>query len=345
MEHWRRASCYMIAIAMGFSAMVAESVGAQAETSPYFRIGTGGIAGTYFPIGSLIAQGLTEPGPNEICAPGTGCGVPNLLAVAQVSNGSISNINSLASGELEAALIQADAAFWAYQGSEIFESKGPVSDLRAIGALYPESLHIVVRRDSSIRSVRDLRGKRVSLDEPGSGTLIDSRILLEAYGLSENEIQPEYIKPALSAKKMTAGTLDAFLIFAGYPAPSIQRLSAEIEVMLLPVTGPEVVKISRQNGFLRQGEIPEGVYSRVENTPTLEVMALLVVRADVSEDLIFKVTRSLWSPRTVGLLHGGHPKGRDIRLETATKGVTIPFHPGAARFYRAAGIRLNEQMK
>jgi uncharacterized protein len=338
MVAWLRNIHLLAAAGVCFSIFAADCVGAAPNSNPYFRIGTGGVAGTYFPIGSLIARGLTMPESSESCDPDTACGVADILAVAQISNGSVSNINSLASGELEAALVQADTAFWAYKGAEIFKPKGQLPSLRAIAALYPESLHIVVRRDSGIRSIRDLRGKRVSLDEPGSGTLIDSRILLAAHGLSENEIKPEYIKPALSAKKMIDGTLDAFLIFAGFPAPSIRKLSAEIDISLLPVMSSEIDKMSNENGFLKPSEIPQGVYSRIGRTPTLEVMALFVVRADASEDLVFEVTRSLWSQRTARLLQDGHPKGRFIRLETALSGVTIPFHPGAAKFYRDVGL-------
>ncbi len=343
MNGWLRYVYFAAVIGTFCSATVSNVSGASPETDSFFRIGTGGIGGTYFQIGSLIARGLTKPNSDERCEPGKHCGIPGIVAVAQISNGSISNINSLAVGELDAALVQADTAYWAQQGTEVFESSGRVSNLRAIAALYPESLHVVVRRDSGIQSVRDLRGKRVSLDEPGSGTLIDSRILLKAFGLTERDLKPEYIKPNLSAEKMAAGKLDAFLIFAGYPTPTIRDLTTSIAISLLPVSGREVENVTRNNGFLRKGLIPKGTYHLAGDIPTLQVMALLVVSTDSSEDLIEEVTRSLWSERTTQLLKSGHPKGRLIRLGSAFSGVSIPFHPGTIRFYRDIGLNPDDR--
>ena len=122
--------------------------------------------------------------------------MPGLVAIAQSSNGSVANVDAIRSGELESGFVQSDIAYWAYTGTGIFEGQGKVENLRAIASLYPESIHIVARKGAGIATVRDLKGKRVSLDEPGSGTLVDARIILEAFGLSEADLQAEYIKPS-----------------------------------------------------------------------------------------------------------------------------------------------------
>lgn len=316
------------------------SVGWAAESGPraFFRIGTGGAEGTYFPIGSLIAEGLTPSQSAADCASITPCGVPGLVAVAQTSNGSVSNVRSVAAGELEAALVQADVATWAYQGKEMFGDDPRLMGLRAVASLYPESLHIVVRRDLAIHSVAGLRGLRISLDEPGSGTLVESRIVLAAYGLAEADVHPEFVKPGLAGARMLDGHLDGFMVMAGYPADSVKQLLGRTAIDLVPIE-PGVAEVIRAgNPFLRAATIPAGTYDGVGAVPTLEVMAQLLVDASLSDAWVYAITRALWGDRVQRLLHNGHPKGRLIVLEHALDGLAIPLHPGAARFYREAGL-------
>ena len=150
----------------------------QAQDMRFFRIGTGGVTGTYYPIGGLIADIISNPPGARPCDKGGSCGVPGLVAIAQSSNGSVANVDAIHSGALESGFAQSDIAHWAYTGTGIYEGQGKVENLRVIANLYPESFHIVAHDESHIRSVHDLVGKRVSLDEPGSGTLVDARIIL-----------------------------------------------------------------------------------------------------------------------------------------------------------------------
>src|SRR5919109_540390 len=175
---------------------------APAQEMRFFRIGTGGVAGTYYPIGGLIADIISNPPGARPCERGGSCGVPGLVAIAQSSNGAVANVDAIASGALESGFVQSDVAHWAYTGTGIYEGHGKVENLRAITNLYPESVHIVARKGAGIESVRDLEGKRVSLDEPGSGTLVDARVILDAYGLSEDGLQAEYIKPTVGLSEM-----------------------------------------------------------------------------------------------------------------------------------------------
>ncbi|MDX1513660.1 MAG: TAXI family TRAP transporter solute-binding subunit [Gammaproteobacteria bacterium] len=311
-------------------------VQAQSVSTPnelrLFRIGTGGPQGTYFPIGNLIAAALSGAGPD--CGAPARCGVPNLLAVAQLSNGSVSNVQAISAGVLEAGLVQADVAYWAYSGTGRFEGKPRHPNLRAVATLYHESVHIVVSLESGIRRIAELKGRRVSLDEPGSGTLVDARIVLEAAGLSERDLRPEYIKPQFAAEKLRRDRLDAFFIVAGYPTRSVAELANRGEARLLPID-PEIAdEVHRRYAFLVPSKIPNGVYGGIPETPTVSVAAQLLVSADLPDELVFEITRTLWSKRTATLLRQGHAKGREIRLESALDGIAIPLHPGAARFYR-----------
>lgn len=330
---------------MGFGAPAA------AEQLRILRLGTGGTSGTYFPIGSLIAQAVSDHGDAKDRV--SGPGVPGLLAVAQISNGSIANVNAMRRGHLDGALAQSDVVFWSYHGMAVFGSASRQDDLRVIAHLYPESLHLVASRESGITSIPELKGKRVSLDELGSGTLLDARVILEHYGLRESDLRSVYLKPHFAVQGIEQGTLDAFFVFAGYPVAAIERLAGSVGATLVPIRGEPVKRILEDHPYFSQGVIPSGTYGHgvipadtykgiSGDTPTLEVGAQLVIRADVDEELVYQITRSLWSESTRALLAGGHPKGGEVKLENALRGVSIPLHPGAARYYLEQGMSLPE---
>jgi TRAP transporter TAXI family solute receptor len=311
---------------------------AGAQEMRFFRIGTGGVAGTYYPIGGLIADIISSPPGARPCDKGGSCGVPGLVAIAQSSNGSVANVNAIKSGELESGFVQSDVAYWAYTGTGIFEGQGPVDNLRAIANLYPESIHVVARKDAGIASIADLAGKRVSLDEPGSGTLVDARIILEAYGLSEADIEPEYIKPSPAVAKMRDNQLDAFIIVAGYPTGSVVELASSVGAELVPVDGSEVESLLEQYQFFAPDLIPAGTYEGIGETETISVGAQWVVGAEVDDDLVYGITKALWHENARTLLDNGHAKGKSITVETALDGIGIPLHPGAERYYREIGL-------
>jgi len=311
---------------------------ALAQDMTFFRIGTGGPGGTYYPVAGVIAQAISNPPGARPCEKGGSCGGPGLVAVAQSSNGSVSNIKGIASGILESGFAQSDTVYWAYTGTGVFKGEKPVENLRAIANLYPESMHVVARKGSGIHSVRDLRGKRVSLDEPGSGTLIDARLILGAYGLAESDVKAEYIKPILAAEKIKAGTLDAFFIVAGHPVPSIVRLVAEAGAILVPVSGPEAKALVKKNRFLSRDIIPGDTYPGIGKISTVSVGAEWIVGASVDASLVYEITKTIWNEQSRKLLDGGHPKGKIIVIENALSGLGIPLHPGAERYYREAGL-------
>jgi uncharacterized protein len=317
---------------------VATTGPAAAQEMRFFRIGTGGVAGTYYPIAGLIADIISNPPGARPCEKGGSCGVPGLVAIAQSSNGAVANVDAIASGALESGFAQSDVAYWAYTGTGIYEGHGKVENLRAIANLYPESVHLVARVGSSIRSVRDLKGKRVSLDEPGSGTLVDARIILNAFGLSENDLTPTYVKPNEASAMMDEGQLDAFVIVAGYPTGSVTELCASAGCELVPIQGPEVDALVERYPFFSRDTIPAYTYPGVGPRQTISVGAQWLVGAEVDEDLVYGITKALWHENARKLLDDGHIKGRAITLETALDGIAIPLHPGAERYYREVGL-------
>ncbi|WP_084536960.1 TAXI family TRAP transporter solute-binding subunit [Azospirillum halopraeferens] len=311
---------------------------AAAQELRFFRIATGTTGGTYFPIGGLIANAISNPPGSRPCERGGSCGVPGLIAVAQATSGSVENIELLRTGGAEAALSQADVAFWAYTGTGIYEGRPPLDSLRSIGTLYTEAVHIVVRADSDIRTVADLRGKVVSVGEEGSGTLVDARVVLDAYGLGLGDLQPRHLKPGTAADRLARRDLDAFFIVGGFPVAAVTDVAARVPVRLLPVDGEVARRLLADQRFFIEGVIPADVYPGVPETPALSVGAEFVVRADRPEDLIHGVTRALWHDSTRRLLAEGHPKGSSLDPARAVANVSVPLHPGAERYYREAGL-------
>ncbi|KIT17871.1 TAXI family TRAP transporter solute-binding subunit [Jannaschia aquimarina] len=312
---------------------------ALAQAPQFFRIGTGGTAGTYYPIGGLIANAISNPPGSRPCEEGGSCGVPGLVASALSANGSVANVNAIAGGALESGFAQSDVATWAQTGTGIWEGRDAVEELRAIANLYPESIHLVASADAGIASVADLAGKRVSLDEPGSGTLVDARIILDAYGLSEEDIEPEYLKPNQAGERMRDGALDAFFFVGGFPAGGIAELASQHEITLVPIAGAEAEGIFEEYGFFAEDLIPAGTYEGVDaDTATISVGAQWITSANQPEELIYQITAALWNENTRKLLDAGHAKGAQITPETALDGIGIPLHPGAERFYLEAGL-------
>lgn len=312
---------------------------ALAQELTFFRIGTGSTGETAFPIGGLIANAVSNPPGSRECEKGGSCGVPGLIAVAQSTHGAVANIEGIAEGRLEAALAQADIAYWAFHGTGPYKGKGAVANLRSIATLYSDRIHLVTRADSGIAAVGDLKGKRVSLGEKGSGTLIEARNLLEAYGIPEAAAKVSYLKAGTAADQLVRGDLDAFVVVDGPPVPSVAELARLVDIRLVPIAGPEADKLRQSHPFLLEGEIPANTYKGVdEAVPTLDVPVVLLVGAEVPTELVYGITRALWHPSTQKLLSQGHPRGKLIKLETDAERLGIQLHAGAASYYFDAGL-------
>jgi hypothetical protein len=312
------------------------AVAAQ-ETVRYLRIGTGATGGSYYPVGTLLANVISNPPGSRPCERGGSCGVPGLIASAVATQGSVQNVEELALGRLDSALIQADIAFWAHRGSGIYEGKPPVASLRAVGALFPEMLHIIVRRDSGIVNVHGLRGKRIAVGEQGSGTLIHTRFVLEQHGFGIEELQPSYLAPGPATDAMRDGSLDGMFFVAGPPAGAVADLAAKIDIALVPVEGAMAAALRQRYPFFSAARFYDGTYRGVPDTPTVSVMTQWIVSGRLDPELVYGITRALWHPQSRDAIAKGHPLGRLIALETAVDAAVVPLHPGAERYYREIG--------
>jgi uncharacterized protein len=315
----------------------------SAQETQFFRIGAAATSGTFFEIGGVIASAISKPAGSPPCEHGGNCGVPGLVAVSQATQGSVENLRMIASGQIESGIAQSDVVGWAYAGTGIFAADGAMASLRAIASLFPESLQLVVHGESPIRTLADLKDRRVSLGQTGSGTLADARMVLAAGGLAEKDMTAEYLRPGVAAANIKEGTLDAFFLIGGVPVPAIRELAAAAPIRLIPIDDDVLSKMKESSSSYRRSMIPAGTYPGISaETPSIGFNALWVVSADASDDLVYAITKALWNEATQRLLDAHNPIGKQVRLEGALQGLTIPLHPGAKRFYREAGLLVED---
>ena len=326
-----------IGAVLALSALVAGGQAGAVEGERFIRIATGPIGGTYFPVGGLIAHAISSPPGSMPCDAGGSCGVPGLIAAAVASQGSIDNAAALAAGRVQLGLSQADVSRDAFNGQGAFAGKPPLTDLRSIANLFPESLHVVVRKESQIAGIGDLGGKRVALGEPDSGTFATAKTVLRGYRLTPKDMIASSEKLTRATGRLAAGEIDALFMVGGYPLEAIVRLADAVPIRLLPIEGKPADGILQADALLAASAIPAGTYAGPVETRTVGPRAQLLTSAAVDADLVFAITKALWHPRNRMIFDSGHPEGRNIRAAHATDGLLVPLHPGAARYYTESG--------
>lgn len=309
---------------LGAAALTAlAGAGPANAQAKFFRIGTGGTGGTYYPIGGIIANAISTPAVN---------------ASAVATNGSVANVNAIAGGSSESGFSQADVATWAHSGTGIWEGRPKIDELRAIANLYPETVHVVARKGLGAKSIADLKGKRISVDEPGSGSLVNAREILAMYGIRNNDYKAENLKPGPAIDKIKDGGLDAFFFTGGYPFGALTELAATHGFELLAIDGPQAVALKNRFGFFADDTIPDGVYKDIKGVKSVAVGAQWVTSSKIDDDLVYQVTKALWGDKARQALDAGHAKGKEIKQATALLGLGIPLHKGAEKFYKEAGL-------
>lgn len=327
-----------VTILVSGAAFTLDAGRARAQDIQFFRIGTGSTAGTYYPVGALIANAVSNPPGSRACKAGGSCGVPGLIAAAVATQGSVANIEAVASGRLESGLAQSDTINAALHGTGRFAARGAKANIRVVANLFPESLHLVVRKAAGIRGIAGLRGRRVSLDTPGSGTRAIAELVLGAFGIAGTSLAAWEVTPGRAVDLMLGDELDAFFLVAGYPTQAVAELARGGRVDLLSVAEPPVLRLLESHPYLALDTIPAGTYPGVDAVSTIGVGAQWVVRAELDDELVYRLTKALWHPNNRGVLDSGHAKARLIRIETALSGVSVPLHSGAERYYREVGL-------
>ena len=314
---------------------------AVAQDPTFFRIGTGSAGGTYFPIGGTIANGISSPPGARACDEGGQCGVPGLIAIAQSTTASVFNNTAVQNGELEAGLAAADVTRSMYLGEGKFEGK-PHPNLRIVANLYPEDLHLVLPEGQSIESLSDLEGKRVGIAQAGSGTQVAVEMMLAEWGVTRDNMDEAELNNSQSAERLADGQLDAYFYAAGWPVSAMVQLATTKGMELHSFTDEDLQKINGIIPAYIPSQIPAGVYEGIDyEVTTPAVSALLVVSSELSEELVYGITKAMWNDNTRKLLDNGHAKGKQITPDSALDGIAalgVPLHPGAEKFYKEAGL-------
>lgn len=281
----------------------------------FLSILTGGTQGTYYPLGGTFADLIT-----------TDTGVKT---TAEVSQASAANMTALAAGDGEIAFVQTDIAYYATQGTLMFEGQA-IDSVVALGALYPETVQLVTLADSGIKTFADLKGKKVSVGAPGSGTYANAEQLLEIHGLSiKDDIQAQNLDFGESTDGIQSGQIDAAFITAGYPTGAVEALNATNGVHIIPVEADKAEELIAKYPYYAVDNIPAGTYGLESEVPAVSVGAMLAVNKDLPEDLVYAMTKAIYD-NTDKI---GHAKGAFIKAETGLDGIGIDVHPGAQRYF------------
>ena len=288
------------------------------EGKKFLNIGTGGTAGTYYPIGGAIAEVLNKE-------------IPGMSASAQSTGASVANINMLGDGEIDLATVQNDIAYYAAHGTEMFKDK-KVDGLQGIASLYPETCQFVTLKSSGIKSLAELKGKRVAVGAVGSGVEANVRQILAAYGVTYNDIDAQYLSFAEGASALKDGNVDVAVLTAGYPTASVQDIASQNPVRLLPVEEKIADDLIAEYPFYTKTVIPAGTYAGFdEEVPSVAVMAMLVAGPTVNADLGYSVTKAIFG--NVDRLQAAHAVGKQITKDTAKAGMSLPMNAGAERYF------------
>lgn len=286
-------------------------------------IATGGTGGTYYPLGNGIAEQLTR-----------NAGIPT---TAQSTGASAENVRLIRDKKAEIAFIQSDIADYAFNGTNMFQQDGKNESFQIMCSLYNETVQIVVSAESNIASVAELKGKRVSVGAPGSGTEVNAQQILEAYGLTFEDLQLQRLSFANFAKAIQDDQLDAAFQTSGTPTAAITELAATKGVKIISLEPDKINAMIAKYPFYVKTTIPGKTYQTVsEDVTTVSIKANLVVRADLSEELVYKMTKAIFE-NTDKL---GHTKAKEITIERALEGASLPVHPGAKKFFSEKCVKL-----
>ena len=310
----------LLALTMVF-ALCAPAVSAAGPAK--LNYATGGTSGTYYGFSGVIANVLNEK-------------LSDTLKLKVESTGaSKANIQMLASGDADIAIVQNDVMSYAYTGTDLFDGTAPITSFSAVCSCYPEYVQILAKKD--ITSIEQLAGKKVSVGDAGSGTEFNARQILAAYNLSFDDIKVSNQSFADSADSLKNGTIDAAFVVAGYPTTAVTELATNFDFNLLAIDDDHAAKLQNDYGFYYYGVIPGGTYSPVaDDVPAVAVMATIVASNNVSSDVIYAFVKGLFDYKDD--ITAGHVKGNELDLNTAISGVSIPWHDGAAKYYTEMGL-------
>ncbi len=319
----RKSLALLFSATIGYASLGATT--AAAET--FVTIGTGGQTGVYYVVGQSVCRLLNRNSAEH----GIRCNAPS-------SGGSVANVNAIRGGEMNMGVVQSDIQYKSYEGIQSFESEGPFSDMRALFALHGEPLTIVARNDANIAGVKDLKGKRVNIGNPGSGQRDTMDVVMQALGWTVDDFA---LASALDAAEQAAAlgdnNIDAMVYVVGHPNGSIQEATTTVDANLVSVSGPEIDQLISDRPYYAKAIIPGGLYRGNDaDTETFGVRATLVASTATDDETVYQTVKAVFE--NFDRFKRLHPAFADLRAEDMiSAGLTAPMHEGALRFYKEKG--------
>ena len=299
---------------------------APAEKAPVKSIdllmGTGGMSGSYYPIGSSFCTEMSKS--------------DYVNVTVQNSAGGVENMNTLISRERELGMAQSSVCKYAYEGSGPFEGLGDDS-IRALFAFSPMSYHVVVRADSPYTCLNDLKGASVAVGNAGSGDELTAREVFGGLGMSYDDFDEKYLSVNDMADAFKDGNVDAMTLLVAPPSSTFLDAAVSVDCRMIPISGDEKAAIQSAYPYYADGAIPAGAYTfNDEDVETLSMTTLLCCTTDLDEETVYQMLVAMFDG--VETIQQGHSSMANFGLDNCLSGVSIPLHPGAERFFKEAGI-------
>lgn len=298
-----------------------QSEGSSQQEPQFITIATGGTSGVYYQLGGTLAKLIEEQ--------------LGYKTSVQATGASVENINLLMNNQAEIAFSISDSATQAYEGTGPFEGQAPMTDLRAMAAIYPNVIQLVTTEDTGIKTFEDLKGKRVSVGDRNSGTEINARMIFEAHGMTYDDVKVDYLSFGESIDQIKNGMIDAAVISSGLPNSAIMDLAVTHKVRLIPISESALNYLQEKYPFFMPLTIPADMYDTAEDTQTVKVANVLLVNHRLSEDVVYNLTKAIFD--NLEALYSAHNAALDIKLETVTEGLLVPLHPGAEKYFKEVG--------
>lgn len=321
--HWFLSAIAILTVVAGLPA-----VSAPVSAAQLVIIGTGGVKALYYPTGGAICRLVNKQRKRH-----------GIRCTVESSGGSVYNLSTIRKGELDLGVVQSDWQYHAYHGTSEFKDAGPHKKLRAVFSVYPEPVTIVARRDSGIRKLNDLLGKRVNLGNPGSGTLATAEVMLVALGWKKSDFKlVTGLESAEQAKALCDNKIDAFYWVVGHPSGTIKEATSSCDTVIIPVVGKAIDELVAKNSYYRYATIPGGMYTGTPNdVKTYGVGATLVTSTAVPENVVYEIVKAVFE--NFDNFQKLHPAYGTLTKESMVKdSLSAPLHPGAMKYYKHAGL-------
>ncbi len=298
----------------------------SAQDQQFVSIGTGGVTGVYYPTGGAICRLVNKDRKEH-----------GIRCSAESTGGSIYNINTIRAGELEFGVAQSDWQFHAYHGTSKFEDKGAFSNLRAVFSVHPEPVTIIAHDDSGIMNITDLKGMRVNIGNPGSGTRGTWEVIEEAMGWARSDLKlAAEMKSAETAQAVCDKKIDAYFWLVGHPSALTQESLSTCATHLVNATGDVIDKLVAENSYYRNATIPAGMYNNENDIQTFGVGATFVSSADVPEEVVYTVVKAVFE--NFDSFKKLHPAFANLEpAEMISDSLSAPLHDGAVKYYKERG--------